>query len=276
MQIAKKISVFCAALILSACATEQPKKPVNTAAPAKTTEQAQPVAKTEAAPAKPVVQQYALDRLKQMSDTLTSSQTFSYHSKSAIDLQSETGQFVTFFNEAQAALQHPNKLHADVKGELANLELTFDGNTLSVFDGSKNTYAASSPLKNIDEMLEFLMTKAQISFPSADLMYSDPYAVMTKNLSDATFISETIVNGVTVEHFAYREPGIDWEIWLTKGDKPLPLRLAMTYKQVQNQPRFWVEFFDWRLNPKLKNKFDFKIPKDAKKVEFSDYFQHTK
>jgi hypothetical protein len=275
MQITKKISVVCAALILSACATEQPKKPV-TAAPAKTTEQTQPAAKTEPAPAKPIVQQVALDRLKQMSDTLTSSQTFSYHSKSAIDLQSETGQFVTFFNEAQVALQRPNKLHADVIGELANVELSFDGNTLTAFDGSKNTYAASSPLNGIDEMLEFLMTKAQISFPSADLMYSDPYAVMTKNLSDAVVVGETVVNGVAVEHFAYREPSIDWEIWLTKGDKPLPLRLAMTYKQVPNQPRFLVEFFDWRLNPKVKNKFDFKAPKDAKQVEFSDYFQHAK
>ena len=225
MHLTKKISIFCAALILSACATEQPKKPVNTATPAKTTEQVQPVAKTEPAPApvKPVVQQYALDRLKQMSDTLTSSKSFSYHSKSVIDLQS------------------------------------------------------SSPLKSIDEMLDFLMTKAQISFPTADLMYSDPYAVMTKNLSHATVVGETVVNGVAVEHFAYREPNIDWEIWLTKGDKPLPLRLAMTYKQVENQPRFLVEFFDWRLNPKLKSKqFDFKAPKEAKQVEFSEYFQHAK
>ena len=276
MQISKKISVFCAALILTACAAEQPKKPVNTETPAKTTSQPKPAAKTEPAPAKPVVQQYALDRLKQMSDILTASQSFSYHSKSAIDLQSETGQFVTFFNEAQVVLQHPNKLHADVRGELANLELYFDGNTLSAFDVSKNTYATFSPLNSIDEMLDFLMTKAQISFPTADLMYSDPYAVMTKNLRDATVVGETIVNGVAVEHFAYREPNIDWEIWLTKGDKPLPLRLAMTYKQVQNQPRFLVEFFDWRLNPKLKNKFDFKAPKDVKQVEFSDYFQHTK
>ena len=274
MQHTKKITTICAALILTACAAEQPKKPVESAAPAKTTEQPQTVATP--APAKPVIQQAALDRLKQMSDTLTSSQTFSYHSKSAIDLQSETGQFVTFFNEAQVALQRPNKLHADVVGELVNVKLHFDGNTLTAFDHSKNTYATSSPLNSIDEMLEFLMTKAQISFPSADLMYSDPYAVMTKNLSDAVVVGETVVNGVAVEHFAYREPNIDWEIWLTKGDKPLPLRLAMTYKQVQNQPRFLVEFFDWRLNPKLKNKFDFKAPKDAKQVEFSDYFQHAK
>lgn len=272
MQITKTISIFCAALMLSACATEQSQKTVEAPVPAKT-EQPQTVATPT--PAKPVVQQIALDRLKQMSDTLIASKAFSYHSKSAIDLQSETGQFVTFFNEAKVTLQRPNKLHADVAGELANLALHFDGNTLTATDKAKNTYATSSPLSSIDEMLEFLMTKAQISFPTADLMYSDPYAVMTKNLSDATVVGETIVNGIAVEHFAYREPNIDWEIWLTKGDKPLPLRLAMTYKQVPNQPRFLVEFFDWRLNPKVKNKFDFKAPKDAKQVEFSDYFQHA-
>jgi hypothetical protein len=194
-----------------------------------------------------------------------------------VDLQADSGQFVTFFNEAEVALQRPNKLRADVIGELMNVQLYFDGNKLLAFDAANNSYAISPPLANIDEMLEFLMTKAQISFPTADIMHSDPYAVMTKNLTDAIVVGDTVVNGVAVEHFAYREPGIDWEIWIAKGEKAVPLRLAMTYKQVKNYPRFLVEFFDWKLNPKLKNKlFDFKVPNDAKQVEFSSYFKQSK
>lgn len=274
MQIAKKISLLCAALVLQACATQCPKKTVH-AATANVAQQPQTAAKP--APAKPSVQQYALDRLKQMSDTLTASSAFRYHSKSAVDLLSESGQFVTFFNEAEVTLQRPNKLYADVVGELINKKLYFDGNKLQAYDAAKNSYAVSTPLNSIDEMLEFLMNKVQMSFPTADIMYSDPYAVMTKNLTDATVVGETIVNGVAVEHFAYREPGIDWEIWITQGDKPLPLRLAMTYKQVQNQPRFLVEFFDWQLNPKLKNKqFNFKVPADAKQIEFGNPLKQAK
>jgi hypothetical protein len=121
------------------------------------------------------------------------------------------------------------------------------------------------------------MTKAGISFPFADIMYSDPYAVMTKNLTDATVVGDSMVNGVPSEHFTYREPAIDWEIWIAKGKNALPMRLAMTYKQVESHPGFLVEFTDWKLNPKLKsNTFEFKVPVDAKQIEFGTYLEQKK
>jgi hypothetical protein len=100
---------------------------------------------------------------------------------------------------------------------------------------------------------------------------------MTKNLTDATVIGESMINGVEVEHFAYREPTIDWEIWIAKGENALPMRLAVTYRQVERQPSFLVEFADWKLNPKLKaNTFDFKVPANATQVEFRAYSDQKK
>jgi len=279
MQATKKISslLFVLAMVLQGCA-HQEKKSVGTPdqATAKTAEQ--PAVKpAPASQAQPVVDQYALDRLKQMSDRLIASKAFSYHSRSAIELQSEAGQFVTFINEAEVALQRPDKLRVNVSGDLANLQLYFDGANVSAIDPVKNIYAVSPPLANIDEMLNFIMTKAHISFPSADIMYSDPYAVMTKNLTAATVVGDSIINGVSTEHFAYREPAIDWEIWIAKGENPLPMRLAMTYKQVENHPGFLVEFADWKLNPKLKaNIFEVKVPTGAKQIEFGTYIEQEK
>lgn len=279
MKNAKKMSLLLLAIAstLQACATQPEKKSVDVPSQA-ATKPATPITKPVFVPAPaPVVKQYALDRLKQMSDKLIASKSFSYRSQSAIELQSDTGQFITFFTEAEVALQRPNKLKVTVSGDAPNLHLYFDGTKASAIDVDSNTYAVSTPLTSIDEMLNFVMTKAQISFPSADLMYSDPYAVMTKNLTDATVIGESMINGVPVEHFAYREPTIDWEIWIAKGEKALPLRLAMTYRQVESRPSFLVEFADWELNPKLKaNTFDFKAPADGKQIEFGTYHEQLK
>lgn len=259
---------------LSACATQPETKPPSQAAAKPATPVTKPA--VEAAPA-PVVEQYALDRLKQMSDKLIASKSFSYRSKSAIELQSATGQFVTFFTEAELALQRPNKLHMAVSGDTPDIHLYFDGAKASAIDTDSNTYAVSTPLTHIDEMLNYVMTKAQISFPSADLMFSNPYAQMTKHLTDATVVGDSMVNGVPVEHFAYREPAVDWEIWIAKGEKAVPLRLAMTYRQVQNRPSFLVEFTDWKLNPKLKaSTFDFKAPANGKQIEFGTYLDQKK
>ena len=276
MKNAKKISLLllATAFTLQGCATPTEKKVVTEPSQAATT----PAAKPTYVPAPaPVVEQYALDRLKQMSNTLTTSQSFSYRSESSIELQSKTGQFITFFTENEVALQRPNKLRMNLSGDTRNLQLYFDGSKVSAFHLDDNAYAVSTPLASIDEMLDFIMAKAQISFPSADLMYSDPYAVMTKNLTDAIVIDDSMINGVEVEHFAYREPAIDWEIWIAKGEKPLPLRLAVTYRQVERQPSFLVEFADWKLNPKLKaSTFDFKVPANAKQVEFGAYADQKK
>ena len=263
-------------LVLSVpgCAHEE-KKPVDvTAQPAAKTVQQQPAAQTEnlAPPPAPIIDQYALDRLKQMSEKLASAKAFTVHANSFIEVQAVTGQFLTFFTDSEVALQRPNKLRVNVSGDVPGFQLYFDGTKLSAFDPQKKLHSVSDPLATIDEMLDFVLTKAQINFPSADFMYSNPYAVMTKNLTHAIVVGPSMVNGVPCEHFAYMEPGLNWEIWTESGKNALPLRLAMTYKQVPNFPRFLVEYADWNLNPKLgKDIFVFKAPAGSKLIEFNVY-----
>ena len=66
---------------------------------------------------------------------------------------------------------------------------------------------------------------------------------------------------------------LNWEIWIENGARALPLRLAMTYKQASNFPRFMVEYKDWTLTPKLNaDLFVFKAPARSKVIEF-DFYQ---
>jgi hypothetical protein len=269
-----QLSLIFLVFLVQGCAHEE-KTPVKAQAQAATTAvEQQPATQSEkpAPPPAPIIEQYALDRLKQMSDKLASSKSFTYHSNSFIEMQAITGQFLTFFVDAEVALRRPDKLRVNVSGDVSSFHLHFDGAKVTAYDPQKNLYAVSNPLKTIDEMVDFVLNKAQINFPSADFMYSDPYAVMTKNLTHAIVVGPSMVNGVPCEHFAYMESGINWEIWIENGKKALPLRLAMTYKQVANFPRFLVEYTDWNLNPKLSaDTFVFKIPAKAKQIEFGAY-----
>ena len=223
-------------------------------------------------PPAPVIEEYALDRLKQMSDKLSTTQEFTYHSSSSIEMSAVTGQFLTFFIDSEVALQRPNKLRVDLSGDLSNIQLFFDGAKVSAFDPKNNLHADYYPLATIDEVLDFVIKKAQINFPSADFLYSNPYAIMSKNLTHAIVVGPSIVNGVPCEHFAYMNPSINWEVWIEKGPNALPMRLAMTYKQAPNFPRFLIEFNDWNIEPKLSaDMFFFKVPANAKQIEFGPY-----
>jgi hypothetical protein len=266
--------VIVLAFAVQGCARQE-KKPVTVSAQSVSkTEEQQPTAQPEKPlpPPASIIEQYALDRLKQMSDKLTSAKSFTYRSNSFIELQAVTGQFLTFFVDADVALQRPNRLRVNVAGDVSSFQIYFDGTKVTAYDPEKNLYAVSGQITTMNDMLDFVMNKAQMNFPAADFMYSDPYAVMTKNLTHAIVVGPSRVNGVACEHFAYMEPGINWEIWIESGENALPLRLAMTYKQVPNFPRFLVEFSDWNLNPKLStDTFVFKIPANAKLIEFGTY-----
>jgi hypothetical protein len=268
------LPVIILALSVQGCA-HQEKTPVNVQAQAATKAAVQQPAEqpeNPVPPPPPIIEKYALDRLKQMSEKLISTKAFTFHANSFIEVQAVTGQFLSFFTDSEVALQRPNKLRVNVSGDVPDFQLYFDGAKLSAFDPQKNLHSVSDPLATIDEMLDFVMTKAHINFPSADFMYSNPYAVMTKNLTHAIVVGPSMVNGVPCEHFAYMEPGINWEIWIENGKRALPLRLAMTYKQVPNFPRFMVEYKDWNLNPKLSaDIFVFKAPANAKQIEFDIY-----
>lgn len=220
------LSIMVLALSAVGCASEE-KKPVNAQSVAAT----KPVAakpETQAAPAPaPIIEQYALDRLQQMSDRLAAAKSFTYQSNSIVEMQADTGQFLTFITETDVALQRPNKLRVNVSGDTPAVQLYFDGAKAAVFDPQKNIHAAAAqPLATIDELLEFVATKAKVNFPSSDFMYSDPYTIMTKGLTDAIVVGDAMVNGILCEHFASMDPAINWAIWIAKDKKALPMRVV--------------------------------------------------
>lgn len=217
----------------------------------------------------PIMEQPALDLLKRMSDTLRAAGAFTYRSRHAVEVPATTGQFVTLFGTSEVALARPNKLSVRVTGEVPNFEFQYDGTRVVAFAARDRVYSVASAPDTIDGMLPFLEEKTGIHFASADIMFSDPYAALTKGLTGAFVVGPARVDGVACEHLAFMGPGVHWEIWIETRKRALPRRLTVTYTGATNFPRFLVGFSDWNLHPKLPaSRFVFKKPADAKQVEF--------
>jgi hypothetical protein len=113
------------------------------------------------------------------------------------------------------------------------------------------------------------MEKTGMYFPFADLLYSDVYGTLTKDLTHAYWVDKSTVNGVVCDHLAFAGPGIEWQIWVGPEKDPLPRRLAVTYLGMERHPRFLVTFSDWNLKSDLSAKhFEFKKPSNARLIEF--------
>jgi hypothetical protein len=263
----RTVALLIVALFAAGCAHKNkapPTEPEAAKAPEATAQKVTP----ENVP-HPVMDQRALDRLKRMSETLTAAKSFTYRSEGSAEVPASTGQFLSFFAEAHFAVERPNKLRAEVTGDVPNFQITYDGSKVWAYDPGKNIYAVAEAPDSIDDTLKFLMDKAGIQFPAADLMTRDPYAAMSKDVISAFVVGPSRVDGHACDHLALMGPGVNWEIWVDSGSEALPRRLAITYKEAVNFPRYRVDFFDWNLKPKLAvGKFTFKPPKGAKQTEF--------
>jgi hypothetical protein len=223
----------------------------------------------KAAASNPNLEQKALDQLKRMSTALGAAKAFSFRTSSTVEVPAKTGQFITLFASSEITLERPNKLRVRVTGEVPNFEFAYDGSTIAAFAANNNVYSVSKAPDTIDGMLPFVEKETGIHFASSYVLFSDPYAVLTKGLTSAVVVGSDTVQGEPCYHLAFRAPGVNWEIWIESGARALPRRLVITYTDATNFPRFLIEFSHWNLHPWLSDgNFVFKKPAGAKEIAF--------
>jgi hypothetical protein len=220
-------------------------------------------------PQTPTPAQYALGLLKRTADRLSAAKSFTFKTTSSVEVPSPVGQMINYFSTAEVAVQRPDKLTAKKAGDGPSFDLYYDGKTFGALDAKLKLYARMAAPATLDALIPLVEERTGIQFPYADVLYSDVYAVVTKDLTQAYWVGKTTVDGVVCDHLAFAGPGLEWQIWLGPEKDPLPRRLAVTYLAVERQPRFLVNFSDWDLKARLSAKrFEFKQPADAKPIEF--------
>jgi hypothetical protein len=218
----------------------------------------------------------ALEPLRRMSDTLSGAKSFSFRSRSIIEVPATTGQFLTLFSHSDVAVQHPDKIRARLRGEAPGFDFYYDGKTVSAFAPATKAYSTTAAPATIDAMLPDLEQETGIRFATAPLFFSNPYSILTKGLKSGIVVGPATIHGVACQHLAFRSPGVNWEIWVETGPQALPRRLAVTFTDRDNFPRTLVEFGDWKLNPWLKaGDFEFKKPADAREIPFEAVWSST-
>ena len=234
-------------------------------------------ATVQAAPAPGTVDQKALASLKRMSDTLAAAKSFTYKSRAIFEIPAKTGQFVTLFSHAEVALKRPDKLRVSMTGEAPHFVFNYDGKTVSAFAPATKAFSISKAPSTIDAMLPALEERTGIRFATAPLLFGNPYPVLTCGITSAVVVGPSMVHGTVCEHLAFRSPGLNWEIWIDKGARPLPRRLAVTFADRPNFPRTLVEFSNWNLHPWLSaGDFVFHEPAGGTEIPFLSVLKSTR
>lgn len=178
------------------------------------------------------------------------------------------GQKIQYSASGSIALDRAKGFRMKRMGPFAQAEVIFDGTTISLHDRITNAYAQlQSPGRSIEDASEELRATTELDAPGAELLASDPYAALTDGVTEGTVVGSAFVNGVECDHLAFRTDIVDWQIWISKGSKPLPLKYVITTKWMAGAPQYTLRLSNWNSDGIDTAQFKFTPPADANKVE---------
>lgn len=217
----------------------------------------------------PGIEDRADQLLRKMSDYLDELKQFSAKTENTLEVVLKSGQKIQYDNPAELNLQRPNKLHAKRVGDIVDQEFYYDGKTLTLFQKDQNVYATIDAPPTIDETIDFAREYLDLFCPGGDLIYSNPYRILTEDAISGFYVGMSIVGGTKCNHLAFRGNEVDWQIWIEEGNRPLPKKFIVTSKWMTGAPQFTVVINSWDLSPQFtENTFTFESQKKAQKIDF--------
>jgi len=206
--------------------------------------------------------------LRKMGETLAGAKQFTFESHDMSDQTSPTGQKIQVAKTVNVAVRRPDKLAATVEGDQESLRYVFNGKQLGIVNAREKCFALQDMPGNLDQMFDALALKYGITAPLSDLLFSDPYKAMTERVRSGEYLGVHDVLGTKCHHLAFRQDGIDWQIWIEDSDKPLPRKVVITHKELPGYPQFMALLGKWNLDAQIPDEaFAFSPPQDSKRVD---------
>jgi hypothetical protein len=207
--------------------------------------------------------------LHSMADYVAGLKAFTVSYDAENEVVDTDGQKLQYSASGSVAVERPGGLKISRKGSFVDAVLTFDGKTISIYDEKANAYGQlESPGPTIDDAVGEVRAATGFDASGADLFAADSYAVLTEDVTKGVHVGTGLVDGVECDHLAFRNPRVDWQIWVQKGEQPLPLKYVITSKWVTGAPQYSVRLSDWNVAPQIDAaQFTFAAPEGARKLE---------
>jgi hypothetical protein len=211
----------------------------------------------------------AMEALNKMGAYLRSLKDFQVRANITNEDVLDDGQKVQFAHSTNIVAHMPNKLLAETNGDLSEPIYLYDGKSFTLFAQRMGFYATVPAPPTTAELVQVVRDKYGIEIPLVDLfLWGGPHET-TNEITSAEDFGPAEVAGITCQHYLFREPGLDWQIWIQLGDHPLPRKLVLTTMTDEARPQH-TSVFDWNLAPSYNEAtFVFNPPPDARRIVFA-------
>jgi len=208
----------------------------------------------------------AIAALKRMGAYLRTLKTFAVRSEATKDEVLDSGQKIQFSGTVDIHARLPDRLRLDVTSDRKQRQIYYDGKSVTQFAPRVGYYASVEAPGTIRETLTVAADKYDLEVPLADLFFWGTDQSGVDDIKSAIDLGPSRIDGVECEHYAFRQVGVDWQLWIESGKTPLPRKLVITTLDEPSQPQY-ATVLHWDLKSGGDSRmYAFVPPKGARKI----------
>jgi len=168
---------------------------------------------------------------------------------------------VPFAVTRETVVRKPDRLYFKTAGD-TQVEGWYDGIGLTVVMHKDKVFAQARMPETLDRVLDTLHERYGIATPIGDLVYSNPAHALLSDTTTGGWVGRETINGQPTDHLAFKDKGVNWEVWLATGDQ-LPRKSRAEFTEAKRLRKVEITFTNWNLAPTIPSDvFTPKVPPD--------------
>ena len=211
----------------------------------------------------------AIAALENMGKYLRTLKTIDVHAVVTHEEVQTDGQKVQTTSNVDVLARRPDRLRAEVTNDRQPRMFYYDGKKFTLWAPRLRFYTTVDAPATIGELADKLENRYNVELPLVDLFRWGTKEADTSDITSAMDLGPSVVDGVTCEQYLFRQDGVDWQLWIQRGDFPLPKKIVITTLTDEARPQH-TSVWTWNLAPSFNDAaFELTPPSDAKVIPFT-------
>jgi hypothetical protein len=198
-----------------------------------------------------IVNPQVVEKLVAMGEYLRSLPAFQVNAAIDRDVVLDTGQKIKMQGTSEMEVEGRTRLRARLDTDQLSRQYFYNGKQLTQYSPRLKFYTTVDAPANLSDALHQMEDYYGLQLPMEDLFLFGRDQSQIDALKAAEYVGPSTVNGVLCDHLAFRQEGADWQLWITRSDKPLPCRLVITTTNDDSRPEYSATY-RWNLKPTIR------------------------
>ena len=200
--------------------------------------------------------------LERMSTKLGSVQAFSVSTREVRDEIKLSGDARVVTLTRESIIRRPDRFYFKTSGDVQN-EGWYDGVGLTLAVHADKVFGQARMPETLDKVLDSMSERYGVPTPVGDFFYSSPVKALLADSTTGGWVGREAVDGQQADHLAFKDKGVNWEIWVPATGDPVPLKFQAEFTDNKRLRKIGLTFSNWNLAPTVTDdRFVPKVPAD--------------